>query len=196
MSNTIITMTDGTHRTAGAGIVHGQLSMPELSEGQIDQWCDLMVDYCESGQVVSGGRKSHDAGYFNASIPSHLQAVLQERLGASFVIPERSCLLCCRGATFHTDAEAFPDDIFLVLWMTDEDRWDFFAPESQTSIPLKRGTFILFDPSLPHGVAQRGTTQFDPAFFENEERAFYICFDFGAKTMSAKAKQAIGLDCD
>ncbi|MBC8737136.1 hypothetical protein F6X40_09985 [Paraburkholderia sp. UCT31] len=77
------------------------------------------------------------------------------------VVDDEVRLLACEGATFHHDAEDYPDRVFCVLWLEETDCWDLVFPYSGVRIELKPGVIVLFDAANPHGVVARGENEFD-----------------------------------
>ena len=68
-------------------------------------------------------------------------------------------LMACRGARYHHDAELYGSSAFCNLFLSEDKGLDLHFPEIGLRIPLVRGTAVIFDTALTHGVIQRRATE-------------------------------------
>ena len=68
-------------------------------------------------------------------------------------------LMACRGARYHNDVELYCDSAFCNLFLSEDKSLDLHFPAIGLRIPLVRGTTVIFDTALTHGVIQRRATE-------------------------------------
>ncbi len=68
-------------------------------------------------------------------------------------------LMACRGARYHHDAELYGGSAFCNLFLSEDKGLDLHFPAIGLRIPLVRGTAVIFDTALTHGVIQRQATE-------------------------------------
>ncbi len=68
-------------------------------------------------------------------------------------------LMACRGARYHHDAELYGGSAFCNLFLSEDKGLDLHFPAIGLRIPLVRGTAVIFDTALTHGVIQRRATE-------------------------------------
>jgi hypothetical protein len=68
-------------------------------------------------------------------------------------------LMACRGARYHHDADLYGGSAFCNLFLSEDKGLDLHFPAIGLRIPLVRGTAVIFDTALTHGVILRRATE-------------------------------------
>lgn len=80
-----------------------------------------------------------------------------------------AALMACLGARYHFDAAQYGGMAFCNLFLSDDCGLDLHFPATGKRIPLVRGTVVIFDTGLAHGVIARSSDGFKVADFTNEQ---------------------------
>jgi hypothetical protein len=155
-------------RSIALHVLTDQLDLAPLDDAENDAWSlALSAEGCmDKGQIAYLREGS------SLATPA-LQSAIDTWLGTHGLAQCKrkgpATPLACTGASFHHDADSYADEVFCVLWLSDDTPWDLYFPYIQTRVPLRYGTVILFDSAQPHGVVPHGATAFD---FDEENLAY------------------------
>lgn len=151
------------------GVPHGRLVRGVWPDIRVGQLTDLNVDQDDLTSKIETALNEESwwpgdvvtaAMLRDRSIGRQMVSWLEsQELGP--IRTEEEMLLCCEGATFHTDSFGFPSVFFCIAWLEDRTDWDLVFPASGHRVELKKGTVVLFDSANVHGVVARGTSIFD-----------------------------------
>lgn len=146
-------------RTISSKIIQGHITLPPMSAEEADEWSKQIapLGFVGKGEVANLGPNTR------LVTPEGQKAVKQWLAGQGIVhtvSKNPASPLVCTGAQFHHDAEAYPTEVFCVVWLSDDTPWDLYFPYLDIRIPLKYGTTVLFDSAQPHGVVAHGETGF------------------------------------
>lgn len=151
-------------RTISSTVISGWVSLPPLSLEQNDEWSEQIggAGFTEPGAIANFGEKT------NLITPAIQQAIDNWLKSQNIHASRRQSALplACVGAGFHHDADDYRDEIFCVVWLSDDTPWDVYFPYIDKRIPLDYGTIFVFDSGQPHGVVPRGEKVFNSETFE------------------------------
>lgn len=148
-------------RTISSKIIQGHLQLPPITPELSDEWSTHigLMGFMGKGEVANLGVETN-------LVTAEAQQAIDAWLAAQGIrcTPRRgpAVPLACTGATFHHDALSYAEEVFCVVWLSDEKDtpWDLYFPFLDVRIPLKYGTTVLFDAAQPHGVVAHGETGF------------------------------------
>lgn len=150
-------------RTISNKIIQGHLDLTPMTAELNDEWSTHIgrMGFMGKGEVANLGTETtlvtaEAQQAINAWLDSHGIRCTPHR---SLAVP-----LACTGATFHHDAQSYAEEVFCVVWLSDNTPWDLYFPFLGVRIPLQYGTTVLFDAAQPHGVLAHGET----AFYEDD----------------------------
>lgn len=174
-------------RTISNTVIEGWIPLPPMTEADNDLWSEHIggAGFTEVGAIAIFGE---DTGLITPTIQAAIDAwLIAQDVHASRRHP--ALPLACTGASYHHDAESYTDEIFCVLWLSDDVEWDVYFPCLEKRIPLTYGTIFVFDSAQPHGVVARGETVFDEDTFE------YATGVFASQdlVLGHKARQRMGI---
>lgn len=171
-------MHKGYSRTIATRVLTGRLALPKLDEKRLDIWSMAMSDL---GIVQPGEVSALDRSYPLIDGRTMAAAFAWIR-GQGIDAPDGEFLptpLTCLGASFHHDADNYPDQVFAVVWLTEDAGWDLYFPATGDRVALELGTAVLFDSALVHGVVARGSTTFEEeAFGFDQSMGSFLSLDF------------------
>jgi hypothetical protein len=150
-------------RTISAAVLSGKVDLAPMSEQQNDLWSEHVggAGFMEMGGIANFGQKT-------GLVTPDVQLAIDTWLAAQGIraVREHEALpLACTGAGFHHDLD-YKDEIFCVVWLSDDTPWDVYFPYIEKRIPLEYGTIFVFDSMQPHGVVPHGKSVFDASTFE------------------------------
>jgi hypothetical protein len=152
-------------RTISSRIIQGNIALAPMTVELNDEWSSEIarVGFMEKGEIANFGAGT------NLVTPEAQQAIDGWLVSQGIrCTPRRgpAVPLACTGATFHHDAQSYAEEVFCVVWLSDDTPWDLYFPCLDVRIPLKFGTTVLFDAAQPHGVVAHGETGFYEDAFE------------------------------
>jgi len=168
---TLVRMTGGGCRSISNIVLADVLPVAPPTLEECDEWSEVIGKFAMTcvGEVCNLGQHPHLA-------PPALQKAMDDWLsqqGLSNVPRKQAAVaLACTGARFHHDADSYTKEVFCVLWLSEDAKWDLYFPHLDKRIPLVYGTVVLFDSAMPHGVVARGSKVFDEDTFEYETGTF------------------------
>ena len=105
-------------------------------------------------------------------------------------------LMACRGARYHHDAELYGGSAFCNLFLSEDKGLDLHFPAIGLRIPLVRGTAVIFDTALTHGVIQRQATEehgFEESDFPPELDCSQVFLTWELPIENAHVSHALGI---
>jgi len=156
-------------RTISSTIISGKVELLPMTEQENDRWSEQVagVGFTEMGAIANFGDRTE-------LITPEVQAAIDSWLTSQGVHAKRgqaALPLACTGAGFHHDLD-YKDEMFCVIWLSDDTPWDIYFPYIEKRIPLEYGTIFVFDSMQPHGVVPRGASEFNAEAFEYATGAF------------------------
>lgn len=146
----------------------------EVSPSKLDTDCSKLDDcvYADApaGQVDASFGLVEVENYFNW-VP---QALALAELGDAEDALMDQDILWCKGAAFHDDATF--NKVFCVLHLSGAPG-DLVFPRLKARIPMKPGTFAIFDCREPHAFLNSGASEFIAEDYLNQERTFFAAQD-------------------
>lgn len=175
-------------RTISNTVISGNVKLPAMTEEENDLWSEHVGG---AGMTEVGGIANF--GATTGLITPALQGAIDDWLAAHNIFASRrnpALPLACIGAGFHHDADSYRDEIFCVLWLSDDTPWDVYFPFIGKRIPLTYGTIFVFDSAQPHGVVPHDETVFDEDSFE------YLTGVFASQDLviDRKCRQLMGIE--
>jgi hypothetical protein len=157
-------------RTISSTVISGRVSLPPLSDAENDKWSEHIggVGFTEIGAIANFGEKTE-------LITPVIQRAIDDWLWAQNIRATRrypAVPLACTGTGFHHDANDYYDQIFCVVWLSEDTPWDVYFPFIDKRIRLEYGAIFVFDSGQPHGVVPHGATKFDFDTFEYQTGVF------------------------
>lgn len=116
---------------------------------------------------------------------------LHEVLAASEV-----ALMACRGARYHHDGAQYGGAAFCNLFLSEDKGLDLHFPATGLSIPLRRGTVVVFDTGQPHAVIRRRGAGFDAADFPPGQDCSLVFLSWELPMENAAVGNALGIRFD
>lgn len=150
-------------RTISATVISGEVDLAPMTRQENDLWSEHVggAGFTEMGAIANFGEKT-------GLVTPAVQAAIDSWLVAQGIYAARehdALPLACTGAGFHHDLD-YKDEIFCVVWLSDDTLWDVYFPYIGKRVPLEYGAIFVFDSLQPHGVVPRGATVFDASTFE------------------------------
>ena len=105
-------------------------------------------------------------------------------------------LMACRGARYHHDGAQYGSAAFCNLFLSDDRGLDLHFASTGHRIPLSRGTVVIFDTGLPHGVVGRGSSQFKVADFPPGRDCTQVFLTWELPIENAHVARALGVEFD
>lgn len=150
-------------RTISATVISGKVALAPMTEQENDLWSEHVggAGFVEMGAIANFGANT---GLITPAVQAAIDGWLAEQ-GIHAIREHAALPLACTGAGFHHDLD-YKDEIFCVVWLSDDTPWEVYFPYIEKRIPLEYGTIFVFDSLQPHGVVPRGKTVFDASSFE------------------------------
>jgi hypothetical protein len=150
-------------RTISPTVISGKVCLAPMTLQENDLWSEYVggIGFSEVGAIANFGANT-------GLITPAVQAAIDSWLVAQGIHAAReheALPLACTGVGFHHDVD-YKDEIFCVVWLSDDMPWDVYFPYINKRIPLEYGTIFVFDSLQPHGVVPHGTSVFDANSFE------------------------------
>ena len=139
----------------------------------------------EIGKVHSGGPWSRPA--VHAQLAAALGAPLAAALRADFE------WYVCRGAFYHNDAHY--DARLFGIWCIQAPPIDLVFSRVGVRVPLRRGTFVVFDPFEVHGVLGSCRSVYTATDYREMDSAVFLGFELDITAETARACD-IGYDLE
>lgn len=157
-------------RTISSTVISGILDMAPMSQAESDLWSEQVgsVGMTQAGEIANFGDETE-------LVTPAIQQAMDNWLKSQNINASRrhaALPLACTGAGFHHDADSYRDEIFCVLWLSDDTPWDVYFPYLDKRIALTYGTIFVFDSAQPHGVVPHGETVFNEETFEYHTGVF------------------------
>jgi hypothetical protein len=105
-------------------------------------------------------------------------------------------LMACRGARYHHDGAQYGGAAFCNLFLGEDCGQDLHFPSTGVRIPLTRGTIVVFDTGQPHGVIQRGSSNFNAADFTQNMESVQIFLTWELPIEDPRVAQALNIAFD
>lgn len=169
---------EGDHsRNTSEKVFWGRLEIPALDSEVRDAWIAQAIDrgLQDSGDITAVNAPARGWDAFE-QVQTQLHRWAQQNGFEQAVANGSVSVLACYGASFHTDGDGFPDTAFCVVWLGQDCGQDLLFPHLDVRIPLTYGTVVLFDSAQPHGVVERGASQWVPDEYFERRGKLCQCF--------------------
>jgi hypothetical protein len=193
-------------RTVGDHILSGQLHLDAQDEPAVSEWMARAAHHglSDAGDILSIATlnsrgyalfKTEPTSLYVPEYPDISHQLMSWSAAHSLkraMFVADGTLIACVGARFHHDAEAFENNAFCVVWLSEDVGLDLVFPHLNVRLPLSRGTVALFDSGQVHGVIPREVSTWNAGDFYDVDVQFLLSFNIDFK--APQVAQCLGIE--